>query len=147
MISESNVRKFCCEDITRIENYDKAMADKEHTWHCHHRLEVQGQFRNSVELLKRCRMYYNRPSSELIFLTNEEHISLHNKGKKLSEEHRRKISESEKGKNISAETRRKMSESQKGNKNAFGKKPSAETRRKISEAKKKKYLEARRAKA
>ena len=53
------------------------------------------------------------------------------KGKKLSVEHRRKISESGKGRTFSVEHRRKLSEAHKGKK---GKLPSAETRRKLSEA-------------
>ena len=31
-----NVKLFCCEDASNIENYDKAIADKENIWHCHH---------------------------------------------------------------------------------------------------------------
>ena len=57
---------------------------------------------------------------------------------RLSEEHRRKISESLNthtlGRTHSEESRRKISESLKGNTNALGKKPSEETRRKISES-------------
>lgn len=135
MINERQAKKYCYEP-EQIENYDKAMSDTEHVWHCHHRLEVQGQFRNSLKLLKRCGMYYNRPASELIFLTREEHSLLHNKGKKLSEEHKKKISEAKMGKKHSAETKRKLSEAQKGKKNALGCHRSEETRRKISEAKK-----------
>lgn len=33
------VHKFCCEDISKIENYEKAIVDVTQTWHCHHRLE------------------------------------------------------------------------------------------------------------
>ena len=58
-------------------------------------------------------------------------------GKKFSEEHKLKLSESHKGKKMSEKARLKMSESRKGktpwNK---GKKPSEETRQKISESKK-----------
>ena len=64
------------------------------------------------------------------------------KHKKLSDETRRKISESQRGENhpnfsksLSVETRRKISESQRGEKNHnFGKKHSEVHRRKISEA-------------
>lgn len=28
MINEKQAQKYCCEDISNIENYDKAMADK-----------------------------------------------------------------------------------------------------------------------
>ena len=40
MIYENNVRRFCNGDISHIENYDKAITDMEHTWDCHHRLEI-----------------------------------------------------------------------------------------------------------
>lgn len=36
MINEKNARKYCYQDISLIENYDKAIADTEHMWHCHH---------------------------------------------------------------------------------------------------------------
>ena len=39
MIS-NNASKYCCEDISLIENYDKAIEDKTQYWHCHHRLET-----------------------------------------------------------------------------------------------------------
>ena len=51
------------------------------------------------------------------------------KGRKLSEEHREKLSESHKGKKLSEEHREKLSESHKN--------PSKETRKKMSEAVKK----------
>jgi hypothetical protein len=44
------------------------------------------------------KLYFNRPASELIFLTKAEHTRLHSKGKKLSEETKRKLSEAHKGK-------------------------------------------------
>ena len=28
MINETQAKKYCCEDISNIENYDKAVADK-----------------------------------------------------------------------------------------------------------------------
>lgn len=31
---------FCRDDLSKIENYDKAMADSAQTWDCHHRLET-----------------------------------------------------------------------------------------------------------
>lgn len=66
-------------------------------------------------------------------------ISESHKGKTASEETRRKLSEIHK--NISDETRRKMSESRKGEKNHnYGKKMPFETRMKLSEAHKGKKL-------
>lgn len=139
MIHEYYAHKFCRDDISLIENYDKAMADTTQTWVMHHRLEftLNGEDALSVAQLKRHGMYYNRPYYELIFMTKSAHMSLHKKGKTspkkgipLSEETRRKMSESRKGKKKSAETRRKMSESHK--RCAL----SEETRKKMSEAKK-----------
>ena len=40
MINEYIAKRFCKEDLTKIENYDKAIADTTHTWHCHHRTEI-----------------------------------------------------------------------------------------------------------
>ena len=36
----TTVKYFCKDDITKIENYELAMADTEEVWHCHHRLEL-----------------------------------------------------------------------------------------------------------
>ena len=46
MINESYIQKFCKDDISRIENYDKAVADPTQTWVIHHRLELtlDGEF-------------------------------------------------------------------------------------------------------
>ena len=134
MINETNTKKYCYEDISNIENYAKAVDDKEHMWDCHHRLEVQGLFRNSVKLLKKCGMYWNQPAERLIFLPRGEHMRLHNNGTKHSEEHKRKIAEAGKRRKASEETRQKLSAAKKGNKYAFGCHRSEETRRKLSEA-------------
>jgi len=60
----------------------------------------------------------NNSLSNLVYLTKNEHISLHMKRKHLSEETRKKISEHNarwfKGKHLSEETKQKMSKSQKG---------------------------------
>ena len=63
-------------------------------------------------------MYYNRPYYELIFLTPEEHLRMHNTGKHLSDETKKKISEANKGhtfygKHQSDEAKRKISEAAK----------------------------------
>ena len=154
MINEILAQKYCRDDISKIENYDKAIADTSHTWVIHHRLELtlDGEFALSREQLKMHDMYYNRPYYELIFLTRIEHNIIHNlgmsyetrrklseaaKGRKASDETRRKLSEAHKGKHHSEDTRRKISESMKGENNPlFGKHHSDEARRKISEAKK-----------
>ena len=136
MINLKNVKKFCKDDFSLIENYDKAIADDTQVWDCHHRRETI----YSVKDLQDIGEYYNRPACELIFLTKSEHTRLHHLGKHHSAETRYKISESlssEKnplfGKHHSAEARKKMSEAHKG------KNHSDETRKKISEAKKGKH--------
>ena len=112
MINEYYAKLFCKEDISKIKNYDKAIADKTQTWHCHHMTETWWNCTRKELIENEC--YYNRKACELIFLTPAEHRSLHKKGKILSEEHRRKLSEAKKGHTVSEETRKKISEAKKG---------------------------------
>jgi hypothetical protein len=165
MISISKVKKYCCEDISLIENYDKAITDNTQTWECHHRRETIYSSKDLIEIEE----YYKRPAIELIFLTKAEHKALHNtlffkgrtpwnKGKKLSEETKKKISEKiselQKGKKHSEETKKKISESHKGkilseehkrklSESHKGKKFSEETKQKMSEATKRYYEKLR----
>ena len=119
MINLKNVKNFCKDDFSLIENYDKAIADNTQTWECHHRRETVLSRKDLIEIGE----YYNRPACELIFLTPLEHNRLHHLGK-----------------HHSAETRKKMSEAQKGEKcYIFGKHHSAETLQKMSEANKGKH--------
>ena len=76
MICEKNVRKYCCEDISLIENYYEAINSNE-MWVCHHRLEIQGDEKYSTRQLIEMRLYYERPANELIFLSKQQHASLH----------------------------------------------------------------------
>ena len=108
MINVNCAKSFCKEDISTIENYDKAIADTTQTWHCHHRTEIWWNCSKKDLIDNEC--YYNRKACELIFLTPSEHLRLHNKDKVLSIETRRKISK----RVISVETRKKMAEGQKG---------------------------------
>ena len=124
MINEKRAKAFCKDDISLIENYDKAIADTTQVWHCHHRRETIFSKSDLIEIGE----YYNRPACELIFLTPLEHIRLHHLGKHRSAETHQKMSEAHKGNNHSDETRQKMSEAHKG------KHHSAETRKKMSEA-------------
>lgn len=96
MINEKGAKNFCCEDISLIENYKEAVNDKTETWHCHHKLEIDLN-KKQKELVK-MGLYYNRPASELIFLTTKEHYQIHYKGKPKSDETRIKMSISGKGK-------------------------------------------------
>ena len=137
MINERQARKFCGEDLYAIENYEQAVSDKTQVWDIHHRLEIQGPFTNSRELLKKCGLYYGVQASQLVFMTRSEHIRLHRKGRPLSKDTRQKLSEANKGRRHSEETRRKLSEANKGRSNGMlGKHHSEETRRKLSEAQK-----------
>ena len=128
--------KLYCKNYQDIENYKKAKADNFKGWCCHHSLETHNSDgeRRLVYItrdeLKALDMYYNRPSSELIFLTKSEHQFLHHKGKQFSEEHKKKLSEAHKGKQFSEEHKNKIGEAHKG------KKHSEETRKKMSEAQK-----------
>ena len=119
--------KYYCKDYKSIENYEKAAADNFIGWCCHHRLETHNSDgeRRLVDIakkeLKALEMYYDRPANELIFLTSREHKSLHQKGKKLSEEIKKKLSEAKEGehhpmygKKHSEEARKKIGETMKG---------------------------------
>lgn len=126
MVSE-NAKKFCCEDISLIENYDKAVADPTQIWVTHHRAEILPCGNYTVDDLKQFNLYYNRPASELIFLSQSEHMRLHKfgkhpnkwcwcKGKKMSDEFRKNCSNGMKryfasiGGKLSDEHKRKDSE-------------------------------------
>lgn len=95
-----------CRHPELIANYDKAIEDTTQVWEVHHRLETHtsDDERRLVELTREeliaLGMYYNRPPEELIFLTKAEHTKLHTIGKKLSEEHKQKLSEAYKGKKV-----------------------------------------------
>lgn len=129
MINIKNVEQYCKDDISKIENYEQAIADKAQTWNCHHRLELtlDGEFAHTKEELERLDMYYNRPYFELIFLSKAEHFRLHGQS----------------GKPITEATRIKLSKATKGENNPFyGKKHTAETKRKISKANKGRKMNA-----
>ena len=112
MINEKQAKKYCKEDISKIKNYDLAIADTTQTWDCHHMTETWWNCSEKDLIENEC--YYGRKACELIFLTHAEHASLHKKGVKFSEEHSIKISESLKGRTLTEEHRRNLSESHKG---------------------------------
>ena len=133
--------KRFCKEPEKIENYEKAKADNFKGWECHHRLETHNSdgIRRivdiSVEELIALGMYYHRPAEELIFLTDEEHGQLHQKGKKRSAETRRKMSGAKKDKKLSEEHKKKIGLAMEGKPGPNkGKKFSAEHKKKISEA-------------
>lgn len=51
MISEQYAKKYCCDDISLVENYDKAIADTE-AWDLHHRAEITDDGCQSIADLK-----------------------------------------------------------------------------------------------
>ena len=116
--------KYCCEDISKIENYDEAVKSLER-YDCHHRLETHifckshdaylprkyGNF-TSKQLVEKG-LYWNRPASELIFLKVDEHTKVHYKTLHNPCTNKR-ISESNSGRKLSVETRTKISNSLKG---------------------------------
>lgn len=131
-------KRFCCEDISKIENYELAKRDNFKGWNIHHRLETHtsdGKRRLvalSREELKALDIYYNRPAEELIYLTIKEHTRLHHKGKPAWNKGKPAWN---KGKHPSEEAKRKMSEAHKGKPSPNkGKYHSEETKRRISEA-------------
>jgi len=105
MISYRMTKEYCKDDISKIENYEKAINDNSQIWVCHHRLELtlNNEEALSQKDLKRLNMFYKRPYFELIFLTKKDHDALHNfgfktKGKKVSLETKKKLSEAHIGK-------------------------------------------------
>lgn len=134
MICEKTAKRFCCEDISKIENYDKAIADKTQTWHCHHRLETSKQIKYSALDLIIMNLYYYRPSKELIFLSPKQHCEVHKNrlGTYHTEESKKKMSNSHKGKKFSEEHKRKISESHRSRKEPAHKQ-TQEARMKIRE--------------
>ena len=99
-------KTYCKDDIALIENYDKAISDSEQTWHCHHRKEIITSKKELIENNE----YFNRPANELIFLTHSEHNSLHKKGKHRSYETKKKLVIANKGKKMSEEAKQKLSD-------------------------------------
>ena len=64
-----------------IENYELAKADNFDGWEIHHKIELHpdGSVRYTSKSLKDIGLYYNRPATELIWMTTFEHNSIHHK--------------------------------------------------------------------
>lgn len=117
MISEIKVKKYCSEDITMIEHYNEAISDNTQIWVCHHRDEIKIlpsgiKVVRTQQELKDCGRYYNCPATELIFMTRSEHIRLHNLNRTTETKTKMKLKHF--GRILSEETKKKISDSHKG---------------------------------
>lgn len=108
MISELSAYAFCKDDITKIENYDIAVNDKDNYYDCHHKLEIGSDYINSAADMILMGIYYHRPAEELIFLKHGEHTALHSR--RRSPEALKKIRNANVGRKASEECRQKMRE-------------------------------------
>ena len=79
MINTYKAKRFCSEDISLIENYNQAISDEEKMWDVHHRRECDSEGRTlfTKKQLIDMGLYFNRPASELIFVTRAIHKKLH----------------------------------------------------------------------
>lgn len=141
MISVKHAKLFCCEDISLIENYNKAIVDNSQIWECHHRLEIQGDVLISMQELIEQGLYYSRPACELIFLTKSEHSKLHADNQQPSARLKNSIANSGSnnamyGKHHTQESKKKMAEAKKGNTIWLGRKHTEESKKKMSESSK-----------
>ena len=73
MITIKTAKKYCSEDISKIENYALAVNDKTRTWVVHHRAEILPCGRYKQVTLKKFGLYWNRPADELVFMLDTEH--------------------------------------------------------------------------
>ena len=72
-------KRYCSDDISLIENYSEAISDEKRMWDTHHRRECDSEGRTlfTHKQLKEMNLYFNRPASELIFVTKSMHSKLH----------------------------------------------------------------------
>ena len=110
MINEKCAKKYCCDDLSLIENYELAINDTTQTWDCHHRRESIYSAKDLIEIGE----YWKRSAAELIFLTPSEHHRLHTKGVQLSEDHKKAIGEAHKGVQLSEDHKKAISDAKKG---------------------------------
>lgn len=118
MINFKQANKFCKEDLSLIENYEAAL-NSDIMYVCHHKNGII--LNKNRKELKELDLYYSRPANELMFLTHSEHITLHRKGKRHTEESKQKMSGSLKGRSsprkgvvLSDKTKQKLSAQKKG---------------------------------
>ena len=104
------IEKYCCEDLSQIENYEVAISDKDNVWVLHHRRETHdkdGKVLKAAIPMKELKLqglYFGRPASELIFMRESDHQKLHTSlqkfegGWKRTKEANEKVSAARKGK-------------------------------------------------
>lgn len=70
---------FAPGELSKIENFNEALSCRFYKWDIHHRLEVNPDGSRGLlkEQLIEMGLYYHRPASELIFLTEHTHHQLH----------------------------------------------------------------------
>lgn len=90
MINVKQAKWMCCEDISMIRGYERAVNDNTQMYDLHH---LEGVFYTSDELKKMGR-YYKQPAMALIFLTKSEHQKIHGVFRDTSMQTRKKLSES-----------------------------------------------------
>ena len=135
MINEKKAREYCCEDISLIRGYERAVNDNTQMYVIHH---LEGVFYTREELMEAGR-YYDCPAESLLFMTRDEHIRYHQAFRPpMSDKTKKKISDSKKGWVPSEETRKNISEAKKGKYAGeraywYGKQRSEEDRMKISD--------------
>lgn len=149
MISKyDRYRSICKTSITEVENYDKAIADETQEWVLHHRLETHKyKDRTRTEWIRRDEnlsrkvlvafgVYFLRPAEELIFMTRSDHHKLHMD--RVSEEHRANMNKGHIGCKLSEDHKKKLSEAKLNNPVRYwsGKKLSEEHKKKLAESKK-----------
>lgn len=100
MINEASAKQFCCEDISLIRGYERAVNDTTQVYDIHH---LDGVFYTKEQLIA-MGMYYKVPAMALLFMTRSEHRKIHCafngnglEGREVSNETRRKISDKLKG--------------------------------------------------
>lgn len=95
MIDEYRAKKYCKDDISKIENYQEAISDEHEVWDIHHRRETDEGI-SGKELIRR-KEYFWRHADELIFLKRIDHNKLHRLGSHHCEKTKKKMSEAQSG--------------------------------------------------
>ena len=91
MINEYYAKKYCCEDLSLIDNYELAINDTTQMWDCHHRRESIYSSKDLIEIGE----YWKRSAAELIFVPHDQHTKLHHKGVSkglMDKDHKAKLS-------------------------------------------------------